>query len=75
MKYSDNTPVIRQPGLSEKSVSILMNIMSERDGMVYTSFTFLSFSRPAVCIASEKGEQKTITIDNAKQIMKEERHD
>lgn len=35
----------------------------------------LNFSRPAVCLTGEHEEQKTISIENIKQIMREERHE
>jgi len=58
-------------GLSTETVTSLMSILSERDGIVYTNFTFLRFSRPAVCLSSENGEQKTVTVETAKIIIKE----
>lgn len=62
-------------GFSEPMIDALMEIMSARDGVKYTSYTLLRFSRPAVCLKTDMGEQKTITADNARAIMREERHE
>ena len=56
---------------SEKKVGMLMNVLSDRDGVIYTHFTFLKLSRPTVCLSGYGGIQKTVTIDTAKQILKE----
>lgn len=60
--------------IPESEVSEFMQIMSNRDGIQYSSFTMLNFSRPAVCLTGDHGEQKTVSVENLKQIMREERH-
>jgi hypothetical protein len=74
MRYPTPSPVVSQPGFSEQMIEDLMEVMSIRDGVKYTSYTLLRFSRPAVCLKTDKGDQKTITADNARSIMREERH-
>jgi hypothetical protein len=65
-------PVKRTPELSNDKVTTLMMIIGQKDGVTYTSFTWLNFSRPAVCLKSAQGEQRIITVDNAKHILSEE---
>lgn len=74
MKFPERLPIRKTNGVSENTITAFMGVMSDRDGILYSSFTFLNFSRPAVCLTGEHGEQKTISIENVKQIMKEERH-
>lgn len=74
MKYPERKPLVKSNGVSENTITAFMGVMSDRDGILYSSFTFLNFSRPAVCLTGEHGEQKTISIENVKQIMREERH-
>jgi len=74
MKYPEQKPLVKSNGVSESTITAFMGIMSDRDGILYSSFTFLNFSRPAVCLTGDHGEQKTISIENVKQIMREERH-
>jgi hypothetical protein len=74
VKYPERKPLVKSDGISESTITAFMNTMSARDGILYTSFTLLNFSRPAVCLTGEHGEQKTVTIDNIKAIMREERH-
>lgn len=74
MKYPETKPLVKTNGVSESTITAFMGIMSDRDGILYSSFTLLNFSRPAVCLTGEHGEQKTVTFDNIKAIMREERH-
>lgn len=37
-------------GFSERLIDDLIPVMSKRDGVQYTSYLLLSFSRPAVCL-------------------------
>jgi hypothetical protein len=74
MRRPERKPLAISNGISKSTITAFMGIMSDRDGILYTSFTLLNFSRPAICLTSDNGEQKTITIDNVKQVMKEERH-
>lgn len=71
MRYQNSTVPKPQPALSESNISTLMMVMSERDGVVYSTFTWLRFSRPALCLIGEHGEQKTLAVENAKAILKE----
>jgi len=57
-------------GLSTDTVTTLMNVLSQKDGVIYTSFTFLRFSRPAVCLSSDCGTQRTVTLETAKDILR-----
>lgn len=63
--------MVKTPGLSEKAIDELMEVMGNIDGVTYVSATWLRFSRPAVCLTGNHGEQKTVTVDNAKVILKE----
>jgi hypothetical protein len=72
MRQSNSQSVKKKPELSDNNISTLMMIIGQKDGVTYTSFTWLNFSRPAVCLKSDKGEQKVIAIENAKQILSEE---
>ena len=74
MRYPEPRPVNKSTGLSEQSAEVLKKVMSNRDGVHYTSFTFLNFSRPAICLKTGDGQQKVLTANNAKAIMREERH-
>jgi hypothetical protein len=67
-----NAPVKRTPELSNDKIATLMMVIGQKDGVSYTSFTWLYFSRPAVCLKGVQGEQRIITVDNAKQILSEE---
>jgi hypothetical protein len=58
------------PGLSENTILSLMTLMSQCDGVMYTTFTCLNFSRPAVCIKADSGEQKIVSVETAKQLLK-----
>ena len=60
-------------GFSERLIDDLIPVMSKRDGVQYTSYLLLNFSRPAVCLKSDDGDQKTVSLETAKAIMKEER--
>jgi len=57
--------------LSKSSVFTLMEICSKQDGVMYVSFTFLNFTRPAVCLHTETGEQKILTKETAEKLLKE----
>lgn len=63
--------MVKTPGLSESQINELREILSDIDGVTYVSATWLRFSRPAVCLTGDHGEQKTITVDNAKVILKD----
>jgi len=52
-------------GLNEDSILLLMEIMSNIDGVKYDNFT-----RPAICL-SAVGTQKTVSVETAKQLLKE----
>jgi hypothetical protein len=67
-------PVVKTPGLSENQIEELKGVLSNLDGVTYVSATCLKFSRPAVCLTGDHGEQKTVTVDNAKAILKENAH-
>ena len=58
--------------MNEDSILLLMDILSAIDGVEYKSFTRLNFSRPAICLSSDGG-QKTISVESAKQLIKQER--
>lgn len=60
-------------GFSERLIDDLISVLSKRDGVQYTSYLLLSFSRPAVCLKTDNGDQKTVLLETAKAIMKEER--
>jgi hypothetical protein len=75
MKQARPQPVKIVPCLSEEKIMTLMMIIGQKDGVTYTSFTWLNFSRPAVCLKSAQGEQRIITVDNAKQILSEVSND
>jgi hypothetical protein len=60
-------------GFSERLIDDLISVLSKRDGVQYTSYLLLSFSRPAVCLKTDNGDQKTVSLETAKAIMKEER--
>jgi hypothetical protein len=60
-------------GFSERLIDDLISVLSNRDGVQYTSYLLLSFSRPAVCLKTDNGDQKTVSLETAKAIMKEER--
>jgi len=68
-------PVVKTPGLSERAINELREVLSNLDGVTYVSATWLKFSRPAVCLTGKHGEQKTVTVDNAKAILKENAHE
>jgi hypothetical protein len=55
-------------------INTLMEYLSNMEGVSYTSFTMLNFSRPAVCFTGDKGEQKVVSEDTSKQIIKECSH-
>jgi len=65
-----NHPKSKTTGISERFIEELMTIMSQKDGMTYTSYTILNFSRPAVCLVGKHG-QKTLAVEYAKQIIEE----
>jgi hypothetical protein len=73
VKYPENTQLRKTttPGLSENNIENLIEILNQKDGVIYVSATWLRFSRPAICLTGKSGEQRTITVDNAKQILKE----
>jgi hypothetical protein len=71
MRYPNTQPVKKTLGLSEDKISTLMMIVGQKDGITYTSFTWLNFSRPAVCLKSAQGEQKVLAVETAKQILSE----
>ena len=52
-------------------IDTLMEYLSNMEGVQYTSFTMLNFSRPAVCFSGEHGEQKIVSEETAKQLIKE----
>lgn len=60
-------------GFSERLIDDLISVLSKRDGVQYTSYLLLNFSRPAVCLKTDNGDQKTVSLETAKAIMKEER--
>ena len=60
-------------GFSERLIDDLISVLSNRDGVQYTSYLLLSFSRPAVCLKTDNGDQKTVSLETEKAIMKEER--
>jgi hypothetical protein len=60
-------------GFSERLIDDLISVLSKRDGVQYTSYLLLSFSRPAVCLKTDNGDQVTVSLETAKAIMKEER--
>lgn len=60
-------------GFSERLIDDLISVLSKRDGVQYTSYLLLNFSHPAVCLKSDDGDQKTVSLETAKAIMKEER--
>jgi hypothetical protein len=72
VKYPENTQLRKTttPGLSENNIENLIDILN-KDGVIYVSATWLRFSRPAICLTGKNGEQRTITVDNAKAILKE----
>lgn len=57
-------------GFSERLIDDLISVLSNRDGVQYTSYLLLSFSRPAVCLKTDNGDQKTVSLETAKAIMK-----
>lgn len=57
-------------GFSERLIDDLISVLSKRDGVQYTSYLLLSFSRPAVCLKTDNGDQKTVSLETAKAIMK-----
>jgi hypothetical protein len=67
-----NKPV-NNSGFSGRILDELLPVMSNRDGVQYTSYTTLNFSRPAVCLTTDNGDQKTVSLETAKAIMREER--
>jgi hypothetical protein len=71
MRYPNSQPVKKTLALSEDKISTLMMIVGQKDGVTYTSFTWLNFSRPAVCLKSAQGEQRVIAVETAKQILSE----
>lgn len=60
-------------GFSERLIDDLIPVMSNRDHVQYTSYVLLNFSRPAVCLKTDNGDQKTVSLETAKAIMREER--
>lgn len=60
-------------GFSERLIEDLIPTMSNRDGVQYTSYLLLNFSRPAVCLKTDNGEQVTVSLESARTIMREER--
>lgn len=48
-----------------------MEVCGKKDGVTYVSFTFLNFTRPAVCLHTETGEQKVLTKDTVEKLFKE----
>jgi hypothetical protein len=70
MRFPNTYPVKTGKGLPENSIIMLMRIMSSRDGVSYTSFTSLNFSRPALCLVAGN-HQITLSVESAKQILKE----
>lgn len=72
MRYQNSAPIKKVVSLSDDKISTLMMIVGQKEGVTYTSFTWLNFSRPALCLKSDKGDQKVIAIENAKQILSEE---
>jgi hypothetical protein len=50
---------------------MLLSVMSKKDGVIYSNVTVLHFSRPAVCLSGTAGVQKTVSIETAKQLLKE----
>lgn len=67
-----NHPTIIQTktGISESLINTLMSVLSQKDGMTYSSYTILNFSRPAICLTGKHG-QKTVSVETAKQIIDE----
>lgn len=61
-------------GFSERLIDDLISVLSNRDGVQYTSYLLLSFSRPAVCLKSDDGDQKTVSLETAMSVMREERN-
>lgn len=57
--------------LSKIEVISLINIISDMDGVLYTSYTPLRLSRPAICLYSKDGKQRTVTEETIKQLLKE----
>jgi hypothetical protein len=58
-------------GLNEETILLLMEIVSKIDGVKYESFTRLNFSRSAICLYATGDVQKTISVETAKQLLKE----
>lgn len=61
-------------GLSEQIIESLMGYLSIIEGIQYTGFKILYFSRPAICLTSDKGESKVVSVETAKQLIKENSH-
>lgn len=61
-------------GLSEQIIESLMGYLSIIEGIQYTGFKILYFSRPAIYLTSDKGESKVVSVETAKQLVKENTH-
>lgn len=74
MRYPNTQPTKPTTAISAQMIDTLMDYLSRIEGVKYTSFTMLNFSRPAVCFSGEHGEQKIVSEDTAKQLIKESAH-
>jgi hypothetical protein len=74
VRYPNPPPTKPTTTISAQMIDTLMEYLSKMEGVKYTSFTILNFSRPAVCFSGEHGEQKIVSEDTAKQLIKESAH-
>jgi hypothetical protein len=71
VKFPSTRPGNTIPGLSEDEIEQLKIVLSQREGVLFTRCTTLRFTRPAVCLVTDSGYQKTLAVESAKQLLKE----